>query len=148
MRTMELYFNDLTAEAQKKYLEVAGVSDPSELNWEVSPIAIIGIEENENEDIRKGIFVSVWSDGCTIETSATLNPKTGEVTADQSNDTEDHGSLEREYFEYKNRKHQACEVEVCTTCHSYIMKTVMNPGIGHDLNEEKVCADPDCESNQ
>ncbi len=144
MRTMELYFNDLTAEAQKKYLEVAGVSDPSELNWEVSPIAIIGIEENENEDIRKGIFVSVWSDGCTIETSATLNPKTGEVTADQSNDTEDHGSLEREYFEDVDET-----FDVCTTCHEYILKTTMEPNqVGKGLSEVTACSNPECDSRR
>jgi hypothetical protein len=45
MKTMELFFNDLTAEAQKKYLKVQGVSDASELNWEVSPIAIIEVKE-------------------------------------------------------------------------------------------------------
>ena len=95
---------------------------------------------------HKGTFTSEWEEG-TITIEGTYDDKTGEVTA-RIGDTGDLGSLEREYFEYKNRKHQACEVEVCTTCHSYIMKTVMNPGIGHDLNEEKVCADPDCESNQ
>jgi hypothetical protein len=47
MRTLELYYNDLTPKAQKKYLEVNGVSDASELNWEVSPIAIIEVEEEE-----------------------------------------------------------------------------------------------------
>jgi hypothetical protein len=51
----------------------------------------------------------------------------------------DLGALEREYFEYKNQKHQACEVEVCTTCHSFILKTVMIPGAGHTLIESKVC---------
>ena len=49
MRTLELYYNDLTPEAQKKYLKVQGVSDASELNWEVSPIAIIEVEENPEE---------------------------------------------------------------------------------------------------
>ena len=49
MRTLELFFNDLTPAAQEKYLKVQGVSSASELNWEVSPIAIIEVEENPEE---------------------------------------------------------------------------------------------------
>ena len=49
MRTLELYYNDLTPEAQKKYLKVQGVSDASELNWEVSPIAIIEVEDEDKQ---------------------------------------------------------------------------------------------------
>ena len=49
MRTLELYYNDLTPTAQKKYLKVQGVSDASELNWEVNPIAIIEVEEEEGD---------------------------------------------------------------------------------------------------
>ena len=47
-RTLELYYSDLTPEAQKKYLEVNGVSDASDLNWEVNPIAIIEVEAEED----------------------------------------------------------------------------------------------------
>lgn len=49
MRTLELYYSDLTPEAQAKYLKVQGVSDSSELNWEVNPIAIIEVEPNDEE---------------------------------------------------------------------------------------------------
>ena len=49
MKSLELYYSDLTPEAQKKYLEVQGVSDASELNWEVNPIAIIEVEEEEDD---------------------------------------------------------------------------------------------------
>jgi hypothetical protein len=47
MKSMELFFNDLTPAAQEKYLKVQGVSSASELNWEVSPIAIIEVEDED-----------------------------------------------------------------------------------------------------
>jgi hypothetical protein len=47
---MELFFNDLTPAAQEKYLKVQGVSDASELNWEISPIAIIDVEDEHSID--------------------------------------------------------------------------------------------------
>jgi len=45
MRTFEIMFSDLTPEAQKRYLEFQKVSDPSELNWEISPLATIDVED-------------------------------------------------------------------------------------------------------
>lgn len=89
----------------------------------------------------KGSFVSVWEQG-TVQTEGTLDTSDGEVTA-KSVDIDDLGSLEREYFEDKDGN----EYEICTTCHNYILKTEMNPGTGHDLNEEQVCSNPDCESH-
>lgn len=43
MKSVEIYFTDLTEEAQKKVLEAAGISDPKEANWDIPtfPIAII-----------------------------------------------------------------------------------------------------------
>lgn len=90
----------------------------------------------------KGQFVSVWEEG-VVQTHCELDPSTGEVFPD-SVDTVDLGTLEREYFETKDGD----ELEVCPTCHGYILKTVMNPGIGHDLNEENECSDPECESHE
>ena len=95
--------------------------------------------------IHKGRFVSEWTEG-TVHTHGTFNDDTGEVTA-ESIETPDLGSLEREYFEYKNQ-HQDCELEICTTCHSYIMKTRMTPdNVGNGLHEETFCSNNDCESN-
>jgi hypothetical protein len=37
----EIYFSDLTEEAQKRYLEFQGVDDPAELNAEYSPLCIL-----------------------------------------------------------------------------------------------------------
>jgi len=85
MRSFELYFNDLSAEAKKKYLKFQRVSDASELNADLAPLAIIDLEDDE---------------------------------------------------------------DTCSTCQGP-MKTVMNPDkVGKGLHEEKVCSDPDCESNQ
>lgn len=94
---------------------------------------------------KAGTFTSVWDDGSIITTPATLNENTGEVTVHQSADVDIDGSLEREYFSLNG--YEDDEFEVCTTCHSYILKTVMNPSIGKTLNEEQVCSNPDCESN-
>ena len=33
---MEIYFSDLTPDAQKRLLATAGISDPKEANWETS----------------------------------------------------------------------------------------------------------------
>jgi len=97
--------------------------------------------------IHKGQFVSVWEEG-TVQTTGTYDDHTGEVTSGTV-DTGDLGSLEREYFEYQNQKHQACEVEICTTCHSYITTAKMIPDqVGKGLSEVQVCSNPDCESNQ
>ena len=90
--------------------------------------------------ILQGSFVSVWDEG-TVQTQGTLNTKTGEVTAKFVN-VPDLGSLKREYFEDETED----TYEVCTECHEYILKSEMNPGIGHDLNEERVCSNKDCES--
>lgn len=90
----------------------------------------------------KGQFVSVWDDGSEISTYCELDPKSGEVFP-ETTDTGDHGSLEREYF----LTNDGDEKDVCTTCHSYLLKAAMNPGIGHDLNEEQECSDPECESH-
>lgn len=43
----ELYFTDLTDEAQKELLNLAGITDPKELNWDVYPItefAMVGVD--------------------------------------------------------------------------------------------------------
>ena len=50
MRTFELYYNDLNDDAKKRYLNFQRVSDASELNYEISPLAIIDVEDEENKD--------------------------------------------------------------------------------------------------
>lgn len=49
MKEMEIYFSDLTPEAQKRALEAAGIEDPKEANWDMDiiPIAIASFESEE-----------------------------------------------------------------------------------------------------
>jgi hypothetical protein len=91
--------------------------------------------------ILKGSFVSVWEEG-TVQTEGTLDTKDGSITC-KSVESDDLGCLEREYFEDQDGD----TYEVCTECHEYILKTAMNPGMGHDLNEEQECSNPDCDSH-
>lgn len=87
-------------------------------------------------------FNSVW-DSCTITTDAEYFPETGEVYSETSDSLPGKdATLEREYIELPNGD----EIEVCTTCHEYTMRAAMNPGIGHDLNEEKECRNPICDN--
>jgi hypothetical protein len=94
-------------------------------------------------NLINGQFISVWSNS-TVQTAGTLNPVTGEVTAVMANVGNNLGDLEREYFEPKNAE----EVDVCRTCHEYILKTEMVPGIGKTLEEVKRCSNPDCPSRE
>lgn len=47
---MELFFRDLTVAAQKELLKAAGISDPTEENWDVFPIATLDFEERAHLD--------------------------------------------------------------------------------------------------
>lgn len=51
MKTVELFFDDLTEEAQQRVLEAAGMSSPAEGNWDVMPLADIDFEEEEPEKL-------------------------------------------------------------------------------------------------
>ena len=47
---MELYFQDLTVAAQKELLKTSGITDPTEENWDVFPIATLDFEERAHLD--------------------------------------------------------------------------------------------------
>ena len=47
MATIEIMFDDLKEEIQKEILEAYGIESPSEMNWEIVPIAVL---ETECED--------------------------------------------------------------------------------------------------
>jgi len=92
----------------------------------------------------KGTFISIWNDGIEISTPAELNTETGELIIESVNvDGLDLDILINEKFIDENDD----KYEVCPDCHCFIMRTVMSDGIGHTLNEIKVCSDPYCESN-
>jgi hypothetical protein len=37
-KMFEIYFSDLNEHAQKELLELAGVKDPKDMNWDVFPV--------------------------------------------------------------------------------------------------------------
>lgn len=43
----ELYFRDLTPEAQKALLQEAGISRPEEANWDVFPIDVLEFPDSD-----------------------------------------------------------------------------------------------------
>lgn len=47
MESFEIFFSDLSPEAQKRYLNFQGVSDPDDLNADIIPLAIIDKAEEE-----------------------------------------------------------------------------------------------------
>lgn len=46
-KIFELWFTDLTEMAQKEILELANVTDPREMNWDVLPITGISVNPPE-----------------------------------------------------------------------------------------------------
>jgi hypothetical protein len=90
-------------------------------------------------------FTTVWDNGTRITTDAKYYPKTGEVSAEPSGVDID-ANLVDEYITLPDDTDT--QIQVCMTCHEYVKKAEMNPGIGHDLNEQQVCSNPDCESHQ
>lgn len=47
---MEIYFSNFNEETQKAILEMAGISDPKEANWDVFPITFIDIERCDDSN--------------------------------------------------------------------------------------------------
>jgi hypothetical protein len=91
--------------------------------------------------IKKGEFVSVWDNG-SIRTPAELDTETGEVTT-ESVDADGMEHLIEEWFEDNE---DGEEYDVCPECHSFILKTIMDEGVGKTLFERQICTDPDCEN--
>ena len=48
MRSFEIYFSDLTTEAQDRLLDALQTTEDDE-NWEICPLAVIEREERESE---------------------------------------------------------------------------------------------------
>lgn len=96
--------------------------------------------------IEKGTFISYWSDGSTVSCGAELDTETGEIIDLQHMDAgvEDRGHLVKEVFENEDGD----EIEVCNCCHSHVLKGVMVDGVGHCMDEDFICSDPDCPSNE
>lgn len=90
----------------------------------------------------KGKFTSIWDNG-TVTTPAILDTKTGEITTDAVEVSDDMGTLMEEWFEDS----EGTEYDVCPECHEYILHTCMEPDehVSHQLNELKRCKNPNCE---
>lgn len=50
MKTVEIYFSDLTEEKQAEILEASNMQDESDGNFENSPIAFYDVEIDEDEE--------------------------------------------------------------------------------------------------
>ena len=48
MKTFEIFFSDLNTEAQRNLMDVVGIKDPKEMNWDIDmcPIAILEYEDD------------------------------------------------------------------------------------------------------
>ena len=46
----EIYFSDLTEDAQKRLMEAVGITEPSEMNWDIDmcPIGVYGLIRRTN----------------------------------------------------------------------------------------------------
>ena len=47
MTTIEIYFDDLSAEKQKELLEAVEAEKPEDMNWDTFPVACVDLEEDE-----------------------------------------------------------------------------------------------------
>lgn len=49
MKEVEIYFSDLTEDAQQRVLAAAGIKDPKEANWDndIVPLATLSFEDLE-----------------------------------------------------------------------------------------------------
>lgn len=92
--------------------------------------------------VIQGTFTSVW-DGGVANTPATLDTETGEVSTNSIEVSENFGTLMEEWFEDENGE----EYEICPVCHEFILRTYMEPGIGHNLDEIRKCMDESCDFN-
>ena len=46
MKTFEIMFDDLTEEAQRRFLEFQGLDNPYDGNYDIVPIAIVELEDD------------------------------------------------------------------------------------------------------
>ena len=89
----------------------------------------------------KCTMTSEWSDGSIVTTPCTYNPKTGEVDPEVSKGRVPTGSLDREFITLPDED----ELEVCQTCHEYVLKTVVGDLSDLSYGEYDECSNPNCE---
>lgn len=91
--------------------------------------------------IVNGTFTSVWEEGI-LSTLGTLDTETGEVSGESTEEGADYQHLIREYF----TDLEGNEYEICTDCHSFIMKTVVNPDPHSNMLVETSVCKGECQS--
>jgi hypothetical protein len=87
--------------------------------------------------VINGIFISKWENG-DVETKATLDTETSELTTQSVDVGEEYEHLIEETFVSLGGE----DYKVCPECHEYVTKTVMVNGIGNTLEEQQEC--PNC----
>lgn len=50
MKMFEIMFDDLSEEAQRRFLQFQGLEDPADGNFEICPIAIVELTEEEETE--------------------------------------------------------------------------------------------------
>ena len=48
-RTFEIFYHDLNEDCKRRFLEFHKVSDPDEMNADISPLAMIEVEDNPED---------------------------------------------------------------------------------------------------
>ena len=98
-------------------------------------------------DIRKAnevkcVFVSVWDGDVTLRSRAIYHKDDRSIEVLETHDVDGLETLDREYIVLPDGD----ELEVCTTCHEYVLKPAMVEGVGKSLDEIMECAGPACEN--
>lgn len=88
-------------------------------------------------------YVSVWDGGQTIRTPGEYDPETGKAYSLDTVDAPEVESLDREYIELPDES----ELEVCTTCHEYVLKPIVGDRADQSFGEMQICSNPDCENH-
>ena len=92
----------------------------------------------------KCTFTSVWDTGSSVTTNCVYDPKTGEVTPEASKGPIPSGCLEREFITFDDGD----ELDVCETCHSYILKKVVGDRADESYGELEECSDQNCSDEE
>lgn len=104
MKTIEIFWNDLTEAKKKELLSLLG----DNRNWDVFPMATIDLEDDDVGEAEYTVpaeFVSVWDDYFTVTTPCRVNPLTKEVTAIEEVDVAGLEHLTREYIILDGEEH-------------------------------------------
>jgi phospholipid N-methyltransferase len=89
--------------------------------------------------MKKGNFISVWDEG-TVITSAILDEKTGSVETNSIEVNNNFNHLIEEVFETE----EGDEYDICPECHEFVLKSIIEEGVGKSLHERRICSNPEC----